>query len=76
MSRVLMNALLSTSSSLSVFSLLSLKLPHSILCNTGLARARRKLLAGISFEDALRDARNVKIRPTFSETEIQSAESE
>jgi hypothetical protein len=35
------------------------------LCNTGLARARRKLLAGISFEDALRDARNVKICPTF-----------
>jgi hypothetical protein len=74
MSRVLMNALFSTSSSLSLFSLLSLKLPHSILCNTGLARARRKLLAGISFEDALRDARNVKICPTFSETEIQSAE--
>jgi hypothetical protein len=56
--------------------LLSLKLPHSILCNTGLARARRKLLAEISFEDALRDARNVKICPTFSETEIQSAKSE
>jgi hypothetical protein len=56
--------------------LLSLKLPHSILCNTGLARARRKLLAGIILEDALRDARNVKICPTFSETEIQSAESE
>jgi hypothetical protein len=46
------------------------------LCNTGLARARRKLLAGIIFEDPLREARNVKIRPTFSETEIQSAEME
>jgi hypothetical protein len=48
-----MNALLSTSSSLSLFSLLSLKLPHSILCNTGLARARRKLLAGKVLDDDL-----------------------
>jgi hypothetical protein len=56
----LMNALLSTSSSLSVFSLLSLKLPHSILCNTGLAKARRKLFAGKVLVDDLQNAHAIK----------------
>ena len=62
-----MNALLSTSSSLSVFSLLSLKLPHSILCNTGLARARRKLFAGKVLDDDLHHAHAIKIRPLCSD---------
>jgi hypothetical protein len=54
------NVLISTSSSLSFFSLLSLKLPHSILCNTGLARAKRKLLAGKVSDHGLQYARAVK----------------
>jgi hypothetical protein len=59
MSNALMKVLPSTSASLNFFSLLSLKLPHSILCNTGLARARRKLLERQVVDDDLQDARTI-----------------
>jgi hypothetical protein len=43
--------------------LLSLKLPHSILCNTWLAKARRKLFAGKVLDDDLQNAHAIKNMP-------------
>jgi hypothetical protein len=50
-----MNVIPSTSSIFSFFCLLSLKLPHSIVRNTGLASEQRKLLALKVVDDNLQE---------------------